>query len=86
MTQQYPPLKFLHLQGLLSEAKIAVMEKVPTESLIASLLPGCRECLKTRPDGTILDGHHRIHVLRKRGVEVDTLPREIVEKANEDGP
>jgi hypothetical protein len=84
MTQRYPPLKFLHLESFLSQAKLAVMEKAATEILIASLVPGQRDCLKTRPDGTILDGHHRIHVLRKRGVEVDTLPREIVQKATDD--
>jgi hypothetical protein len=28
----------------------------------------------------ILDGHHRIKVLRERGMNVDTLPREIHEK------
>jgi hypothetical protein len=86
MRQQYPPLKFLHPESFLSQAKLAVMEKAATETLIASLVPGHRDCLKTRPDGTILDGHHRIHVLRKRGIEVDTLPSEIVQKASDDGP
>lgn len=44
-----------------------------------SLIPGQKDCLKTRPDGTILDGHHRIHILRQRGVDVDVdaLPREV---------
>jgi hypothetical protein len=36
--------------------------------------------LKVRPDGTILDGHHRIMILRDRGVDVNELPREIVPK------
>ena len=85
MTQRYPPLKFLHPESVLSQAKLSVMEKAATEVLIASLVPGHRECLKTRPDGTILDEHHRIHVLRKRGIQVDTLPREIVEKASDEG-
>jgi hypothetical protein len=53
------------------------MERLSTEALKLSLFPGQRDCLKTRPDGTILDGHHRIYVLRKRGVDVDGLPREI---------
>jgi hypothetical protein len=84
MTRRYPPLKFLHAETFLSHAKPAVLEPTATEVLIASLAPGHRDCLKTRPDGTILDGHHRVHVLRKRGIEVDTLPREIVEKASEE--
>ena len=51
-----------------------------SEELIDSLRPGNRHSLKTRPDGTILDGHHRVRVLRDRGVNVDDLPREVVEK------
>jgi hypothetical protein len=34
--------------------------------------------LKARPDGTVLDGHHRLVVLRERGMSIDTLPREVV--------
>jgi hypothetical protein len=36
------------------------MECRTTEVLRISLLLGQKDCLKTRPDGTILDGHHRI--------------------------
>jgi hypothetical protein len=36
--------------------------------------------LKTRTDGTMLDGHHRIAVLRARGFAVDALPREVIAK------
>lgn len=75
-----PPLKPLHLDSSLIPLKVAAMEECSTEELRQSLLPGQRECLKTRKDGTILDGNHRIYVLRKRGVDVDCLPREIVEK------
>ena len=54
------------------------MEKHVTDVLLDSLLPGQKDPLKTSPDGTILDGHHRIYILRGRGVEVDALPREII--------
>jgi hypothetical protein len=74
------PLKALHPDSSLIGVKLAKMEDASTETLKASLLPGQRDCLKTREDGTILDGHHRIYVLRKRGVDVDALPREIVKK------
>jgi ParB-like chromosome segregation protein Spo0J len=74
------PLKSLHSDELLSEAKLEKMRVRATEELLESLLPGRLECLKARPDGTILDGHHRIKVLRERGTNVDTLPREIHEK------
>jgi len=70
----------LHLDSSLNPAKLAQMERLSTEALLASLLPGLQGCLKTRPDGTILDGHHRIHVLRRRGADVDALPRDIVVK------
>ncbi len=53
-----------------------------TEELLESLLPGRLECLKARPDGMILDGHHRIKVLRERGTNVDALPREIHAKGD----
>jgi ParB-like chromosome segregation protein Spo0J len=54
------------------------MGPVPTDILLHSLKPGQKDCLKTRPDGTILDGHHRINILRSRGVDVDALVREII--------
>jgi ParB-like chromosome segregation protein Spo0J len=56
------------------------MQQLSTESIIRSLLPPQRDCLKARPDGTILDGHHRIHILRQRGVDVDALRREVIMK------
>jgi hypothetical protein len=45
------------------------------------LKPGQVGALKARPDGTMVDGHHRIKILRERGVDMDSLPREIVPKA-----
>jgi hypothetical protein len=77
---KYPPLKPLHLDDSLSGAKLAKMGRLSSETLLASLVPGLKDCLKARPDGTILDGHHRIHILRQRGVDVDGLLRGIVVK------
>jgi hypothetical protein len=77
---QYPPLKPLHPDSSLNAGKLAKMEQLSTEALLASLVPGLPDRLKTRPDGTILDGHHRICILRKRGADVDRLPRDIVVK------
>jgi ParB-like chromosome segregation protein Spo0J len=74
------PLKSLHSDELLSEAKLERMRERATAELLESLLPGRLQCLKARPDGTILDGHHRIKVLRERGTNVDMLAREIHEK------
>jgi len=77
---EQPPPRSLHSDELLSQGKLEKMGARTSEELLESLLPGRLECLKTRLDGTILDGHHRIKVLRERGVNVDVLPREIHEK------
>jgi hypothetical protein len=71
------PLKSLHAS--LISSKIAIFEKFTTDKLIQSLVPGQEHSLKTRPDGTILDGHHRVHVLRVRNINVEILPREVRE-------
>ncbi|HEX3321251.1 MAG TPA: hypothetical protein VHR84_11150 [Terriglobales bacterium] len=75
-----PPLIALHPDSSLNPVKLAKIEQLTTDTLLLSLLPGQRDCLKTRPDGTILDGHHRIYILRQRRVAVDSLPREVIEK------
>jgi hypothetical protein len=79
---KFPPLKSLHPESYLDNGKLGKMEKLSTEDICASLLTG-EHCLKTRPDGTILEGHHRIYVLRQRGVDVDKLPREEIKKDQE---
>lgn len=81
---QSPPLKPLHPNSSLNAAKLAKMERLSTEDLVASLIPGQDGCLKTRRDGTILDGHHRICILRSRGVAVDDLPRDVIVKEQEE--
>lgn len=74
------PLKPLHSDALLSPAKLEQYGKASTQELIESLMLGQPGSLKTRPDGTMVDGHHRIKLLRDRGVDVDALPREVLEK------
>lgn len=72
-----PPLKFLHVESSLIELKLEYFRKISTEDLIESLKPELEGALKVKEDGTIMDGHHRIKVLRERGTNVDELPREI---------
>jgi hypothetical protein len=67
----------------LNAGKLSKYEQLSTEILVESLVPGKEGCLKTRPDGTILDGHDRVHVLRRRGIMVDELPRNVVVKEPE---
>jgi len=81
-SQKLPPLKSLHPDSYLKADKLTKMAKLSTEEICASLRSG-EHCLKTRPDGTILDGHHRVHVLRQRGVDVNNLPREEIKKDHE---
>jgi ParB-like chromosome segregation protein Spo0J len=75
-----PPLKPLHADESLNAVKLEQFSKWSTEALLRSLAPGQRDCLKARPDGTLLDGHHRIRILRSRGIDVDSLTREIVDR------
>ncbi len=70
-----PPLQPLHADETLIPLKLEQFRKVTTEDLIKSLAPGQSGALKVRPDGTMLDGHHRIKVLRERSIDVDALPR-----------
>jgi hypothetical protein len=77
---EHSPLKSLHSRESLIPSKLAVFEQWSTEALSASLAASQKDCLKARPDGNILDGHHRIYVLRNRGVDADALDREIVIK------
>jgi hypothetical protein len=70
----------LHADSSLIESKLDKYRKLSDQELIDSLKPGQRGSLKARPDGTIVDGHHRIKILRDRGVDVDSLPREIIQK------
>jgi hypothetical protein len=75
-----PPLKFLHPESSLIQLKLEQFRRLSTEEIIESLIPGQIGALKTQRDGTIMDGHHRIYILRERGVDVDALPREIWER------
>ncbi len=75
-----PLLKFLHEDAAISQTKIDRFSGLTTEELVESLKPGESGSLKTRPDGTVIDGHHRVSVLKDRGVDVDSLPREIIPK------
>ena len=80
MDDSTPALTPLHTDESLIKSKLDEYGKLSTQDLIESLKPGQPTPLRVRPDGTMLDGHHRIKILRDRGVNVDSLPREIVPK------
>jgi hypothetical protein len=73
-------LRFLHSTSTLNRVKLDSFRRLSTDILMASLAPGQPGSLKTRGDGTVLDGHHRISILAERGVDIDQLPREIMKK------
>ena len=73
-------LKFLHAASDLNRVKLEAFRRLSTEELTDSLRPGQPGALKARPDGTLLDGHHRIQILIERDADVNGLAREIMEK------
>jgi hypothetical protein len=79
----FQPLKPLHPETSLVQSKLDYFKLQSTDHIKQTLQPGEKACLKARPDGTILDGHHRIAILRLRGIDVDVLPREIITKEQE---
>lgn len=78
-----PPLRLLHSEAVLSQVKLEQFRALPTAGLVASLRPGESGALVTRPDGTVLEGHHRLVVLRERGIDIDALPREVRPRQDE---
>jgi hypothetical protein len=73
-----PALRPLHPDDTLLVLKLEQFRRSTTDELCRTLTPGQPGALKVKADGTIMDGHHRIKVLRERGFAVDSLPREIV--------
>jgi hypothetical protein len=78
-----PRLKFLHSEGTLNKTKLDFFRHIATDELRSSLAPGEQGSLKVRPDGTVLDGHHRLSVLLERGEDIHQLSREIMEASDE---
>ena len=79
-----PKLKFLHSPTSLVCSKLDALRRASTERIIDSLLPGKPGALKARPDGTVLDGHHRLVVLGERCVDIDSLPREVLRRDDDE--
>jgi hypothetical protein len=77
-----PPLQSLHDTSLLNRTKLNQYARLTTAEIMRSLAPGEPGSLKVRDDGTVLDGHHRVAILRERGIDVDKLPREVLSKTD----
>ncbi|GAB3476034.1 hypothetical protein GCM10027440_08410 [Nocardiopsis coralliicola] len=70
-------LKQLHTEDAMKDSTLDALRDRSTDDIVASLKPGAAEPLRVKPDGTIMDGNHRIKILQERGIDVDDLPREI---------
>ena len=71
-----PPLQSLHPDSSLDKSSLNFWHKQDTDDIVHSLRPGAHEPLIVKPDGTIMNGNTRVAVLRSRGYDVDSLPRE----------
>jgi hypothetical protein len=77
-----PPLRRIHsdqtLESGSSRFSLEYWRKQPTDAILRSLQPGTTEALRVKPDGRVMNGNTRIKALEERGVDVNSLPREIV--------
>lgn len=74
-----PPLRPIH-KDTYSEATLESYRKLSNEEIVEALR---RRPLKVKADGTMMDGHHRVKVLRERGYDVESLPREPYDSGND---
>jgi hypothetical protein len=76
-----PPLRRIHSDQIMetgtSHIALEYWRKQPTTAILQSLQPGNIEALKVKPDGRIMNGNTRVKVLEERGVDVNSLPREV---------
>jgi len=75
-----PHLRFLRAETTLNHGKLTLFRRLSSEEIKSSLAPGRPGSLKARPDGTVLDGHHRLAILIERGEDINELRREIMER------
>jgi hypothetical protein len=72
------PLRLIHSPATLSKTILDGLRKKSTQEIVESLKPGLEEALRVKEDGRVMNGNHRITVLLERGVDVNSLPREVV--------
>lgn len=80
---EQPKLRRIHSDETLSSGSskfdLESQRTRSTEDIINSLRPDAQEPLKVKTDGRVFDGNTRIKVLEERGVEIDSLPRTIID-------
>jgi hypothetical protein len=75
------PRERLHSDEDLDDDSLDYWRGKSTDETIDSLEPGEEEALRVRPDGTIINGNHRAKVLEERGIDINSLPAEVIPKA-----
>ena len=77
-----PPLRRIHADETFesgsSRLALAYWRRQPTAVILASLHPGQAESLQVKLDGRIMNGNTRIKVLEERGVDIHSVPREML--------
>ena len=77
-----PRIRRLHgdeiYEAGLAKISLEYLRHWSTERIIESLAPGSPISLKVADDGLVKDGNTRIKILEERGVDVNSLPREVV--------
>lgn len=78
-----PPIRLIHSERIYEQgrAKLSLeyWRTQKTDAIVRSLVPGLEQAMRVKSDGRIFNGNTRVKVLRERGFDVDTLPREILE-------
>jgi hypothetical protein len=74
-TQTPPELTPLHGNDTLNKDTLDYWRKQSDDNIVKSLTSGGDEQLTIRPDGTVLQGNHRITVLKERGYDTSNLYR-----------
>lgn len=70
-------LRPLHPESSLDPGTLDYWGRQSTNDIVDSLRPYTDEALRIYPDGTIANGNTRFYVLRERGFDVNSLPREL---------
>jgi hypothetical protein len=77
-----PPLRRIHsdetLEAGSNRLTLEYWRKQSTDDIVKSLQPWTPEALKVKPDGRIMNGNTRIKVLEERGIDINSLPREVI--------
>ena len=78
----HPPLRRIHSDQTLetgsSRIALEYWRQQSTADIVQSLQRGNVEALQVKPDGRIMNGNTRIKVLEERGVDIHSLPREVL--------